>query len=118
MIVLNIPRIARLKGVQHPVTFLVKHGFSYHTAKKLVAGNMQRIDLRHMDKLCRIFLCVPNDLLDYRPPKDQLKDAPDHLAFLTKEAVPEDIHAILTKLSLSETEALLKETRRRGGSSS
>ncbi len=113
MISLNIPRIAMIKGVQRPYTFLVSHGFTPQTAKDLVAGRTKRLDFRHLERLCRIFQCEPNDLYDYSPGPNMPYGAKDHLAFLTKPKVDASIHSVLSQYSLKEMEQLLQELAQR-----
>lgn len=115
MITLNIPRIAMIKGVQRPYSFLVRHGFTPQTAKDLVAGRIKRLDLGHLERLCRIFQCEPNDLYDYKPGPDVPVVGKDHLAFLTKPKVEASIHSIISGFSLGEMESLLKELAQRRG---
>jgi len=113
MITLNIPRIATLKGVQHPYTYMVKKGFTPQTAKDLLAGRTKRLAFAHLEKLCRIYNCEPYDLFDYLPDKNAHLKGQDHLAFLTKPKTGEDIHDLIAGLSLKQMEELVADVSRR-----
>ena len=115
MITLNIPRIALLKGVQRPYTYLVKNGFTPQTAKDLIAGRVRRLDFAHLEKLCRIFRCEPYDLYDYTPDPNRHVQGEDHLAFLTKPKADKSIHSLIAKLSLKQMESLVADVSQRYG---
>ena len=113
MLTINTRRVARLKGIPRPLNFLVSNGFTYHTARNLLAGKLRRVDLGDLERLCRIFQCEPYDLLDYTPSRNQPKGLPDHLAFLTKQEVTTDIHRIIGSLTLDQMAELTQEVAAR-----
>jgi len=113
MITLNIPRIATLKGVQRPYTFLVKNGFTPQTAKDLIAGRVRRLDFAHLEKLCRLFRCEPYDLYDYAPTPNAQVHGEDHLAFLTKPKVDQGIQSLIAGLTVKQMESLLADVAQR-----
>lgn len=109
MITINIPRIAQILGIARPYTLLVKNGFTPQTAKDLVAGRVKRLDLKHLEKLCRILGCEPYDILDYKPDNRLQTNSTDPLAFLTKTAPSATIQSLVAGLSLKEMESLVQE---------
>ncbi len=113
VITLNIPRIATLKGVQRPYTFMVKHGFTPQTAKDLIAGRVRRLDFAHLEKLCRLFRCEPYDLYDYAPTTNSLSQGEDHLAFLAKPKVDQGIQSLIAGLSVKQMESLIADVAQR-----
>ena len=113
MITLNIPRIALIKGIQNPYTYMVKNGFKPQTAKDLHAGRTKRLDFAHLEKLCRIFHCEPHDLYDYSPNPNTVLPGADYLAFLTKPKVEHGIRELTSGLPLKEMENLLAEVAQR-----
>ncbi len=113
MITLNIARIATIKGIQRPYTFLVKQGFSPQMAKTMLSGRAQSLHFAYLERLCRIFRCEPYDLFDYRPHYDMLSSSTDHLAFLTKPAEVKDLRSLLANLSVKEMEALAADVAKR-----
>lgn len=113
MITLNIARIAAIKGVQQPYTFLVKHGFTPQMTKSLLSGRSKRLHFGHLEKLCRLFRCEPYDLFDYRPDSGGLQTEHDRLAFLAKPAAPANFQQLIAQLSLKEMEALVADVSNR-----
>lgn len=97
MLKLDVLRVMKEKAIANPYAFLTAHGFTHHTAYRLAKGKPASISLGHLEKLCRILLCEPHDLLAYTRDSSVLA-ANDHLAFLErKEAV--NMHAIISTLT-------------------
>jgi DNA-binding Xre family transcriptional regulator len=71
MLTLNLKPIFQARGIERPYSFLVKSGFSYHTANLLLNSTTKSFRLDHIEKLCTILICEPNDLLLYSHYKDQ-----------------------------------------------
>ena len=67
MILLNVTEICKARQIERPYSFLVKAGISPHTANDIVNGYSLAIRLDHIEKLCEILHCEPNDLLVYKP---------------------------------------------------
>jgi DNA-binding Xre family transcriptional regulator len=68
MITLDLSRLMETKGIQNPLQFLIQAGFTYHTAGRLIRNQIIKLDYKHLEKLCLIFNCTPNDLLSWTPP--------------------------------------------------
>ena len=47
-----------------------KTGIRPGTVSLLWHGNIKRLDVNHLNKLCNIFNCQPGDLLEYIPDED------------------------------------------------
>lgn len=112
MIYIDIQRICKLRAIEHPYTFLTQHGFHHNLAHKLANGRVKEIHLEILERLCRAFHCLPNDLLNYKPaaksvtgPVDillPLRKAPvDHLNLnaLFRDLPPEDVLKLSTELT-------------------
>ena len=67
MLYLNVTQICNARQIERPYSFLVKAGISPHTANDIVNGYSRAIRLDHIEKLCEILHCEPNDLLMYKP---------------------------------------------------
>lgn len=67
MLYLNVSEICRTRQIERPYSFLVKAGISPHVASDIVNGHSRSIRLDHIEKLCEILHCEPNDLLVYKP---------------------------------------------------
>jgi DNA-binding Xre family transcriptional regulator len=70
MLSLNLSPIFKARGIERPYTFLVKAGLSPHTATTILNNRTRTFRLDHIELLCKILICDPNDLLLYTPGKD------------------------------------------------
>lgn len=71
MLYLNIKPIFKARGIDKPYTFLIKAGMSSHSAHNILNSTPRIFRLDHIELLCRILVCDPNDLLGWQPDKDQ-----------------------------------------------
>ena len=67
MLYLNLKPIFSAKGIEKPSQYLIKNGFSSVTAHRLLSSQTRAIKFDHIEKLCQILLCEPNDLLEWIP---------------------------------------------------
>jgi len=77
MLTLNLNPIFKARGIERPYTFLVKAGLTPHTANVLLNSKTKVFRLDHIEKLCVILRCEPNDLLIWNPNKNEII-ADDH----------------------------------------
>ena len=77
MLSFNLTPIFRAKGIERPFAFLVKAGFSNHAAHLILNSTSRSFKLDHVELLCKVLICEPNDLLLYVPDKNQ-QYSPDH----------------------------------------
>lgn len=70
MLVYNIHAICKARGVKNPYTFLVNSGISRRTAWRILNGESKSVLLRHIEIMCTVLNCEPNDLLVWIPKKD------------------------------------------------
>jgi DNA-binding Xre family transcriptional regulator len=72
MLRFNFTRILKARGIDRPFSYLVKIGYSGNFATRIAHNRIRRLDLDHVEKLCELFQCTPNDLLEWFPgSKDQ-----------------------------------------------
>lgn len=69
MLFLNLTPIFKIRGIEKPYTFLVKGGFSAHSATTILNYRTRTFRLDHIELLCDILVCEPNDLLAWTPEK-------------------------------------------------
>ena len=75
MLTFNFSRIFKARGIDKPFSYLVKLGYSDNFATRIVNNRMQRLNLTDVEKLCELFQCTPNDLLEWIPEnKDKTND--------------------------------------------
>lgn len=67
MLFFNLRRVLALRGVEKPMAFLQKSGFSRSTAAKLSGNRVSQVKTAHIEVLCRLLNCAPSDLYEWRP---------------------------------------------------
>ena len=77
MLSLHLTPIFNARGITKPHGFLVRNGFTPFTASRLVNNETGVFRLEHMEKLCEVLVCEPNDLLLFTPNKNR-QYAPNH----------------------------------------
>lgn len=69
MLRINLQRVFKTRGIEKPSFFLQSHGFTITTANRALKGEYVNFSMHTIEKLCLIFHCTPNDLLEWVPPK-------------------------------------------------
>ena len=72
MLTLNLTSIFRARGIEKPFSFLVKAGFTHHSANIIINSNTNVLKLDHIETLCIALNCEPNDLFLFTPNKGKL----------------------------------------------
>ncbi len=106
MLQINLARIFKARGIDQPYKFLVQSGFVPFTAHKYKNGKVDHIRLDHIEKLCVILNCTPNDILEWRP-DDLLDDRPSHpLQKIRTRDKKLEINKMLSHFSLEKLEEI------------
>jgi DNA-binding Xre family transcriptional regulator len=71
MLSLHLGPIFKARGIESPHALLVKAGIHSATANRILYGNVRSLRLDHIEKLCKILICEPQDLLLWTPDKDE-----------------------------------------------
>jgi hypothetical protein len=113
MLFLNLPRVFAMRGIERPFTFLVGHGISRPTATNLLNQRVSSIKHGHLELICELLRCEPNDLYEWRP-AGGMQNAADHpLRRLRRDNSAGKVREIIRTApleKLSELERLLNET--------
>lgn len=67
MLFANLNRAFALRGIDKPSEILVKHGMSRPTISRLLSGEKGSLSYRHLEIICLVLNCTPNDLFDWKP---------------------------------------------------
>ncbi|MGG9970760.1 helix-turn-helix domain-containing protein [Ferruginibacter sp. SUN002] len=67
MLTLNLAPIFKARGIDRPYSTLVKAGISRMSAGKILNGTTRVFRLDHIEIICTILHCEPNDLLQWTP---------------------------------------------------
>ncbi len=114
MIAIDVLRLCKLKGIDRPHAFLTANGFSDRVATSLTTGRRKTFRLDHLEKLCRIFYGLPNDLFDYKPTGRGINPTNDVLLPLRKAPLPpKDLNSLIASLPPDEVLNLSTEIHAR-----
>jgi putative transcriptional regulator len=82
MMRIRIKEMIKEKGIKFPYSAMVKAGISRGVANKYMKGKKQYILVDHVEKLCLLFRCLPNDLYEWVPDNTLQDDATQPLQAL------------------------------------
>ena len=85
MLKYNITNILGQKGITSPVAYFIKAGFKHGTAGRLSRDKFKNISNGTLEKLCLLFKCTPNDLLEWSPDKNNPADEQQPLMGLIRD---------------------------------
>lgn len=77
MLTFNLRTIFAARGIDKPYSYLVKNGITPHSATRILNNNTSVVRLDHIEALCEMLCCEPNDLLVWKPSEGQVV-APNH----------------------------------------
>jgi DNA-binding Xre family transcriptional regulator len=67
----NFDRVFKARGIDRPYSFLRKSGFSGNLAVKINRNKVVRLRLNHLERLCMLLRCTPNDFMIWEPDKGE-----------------------------------------------
>lgn len=107
-------RVFHLRDVKNPVTFMIKNGINRSTASNLFRGQVTFIKLEHLERLCLLLKCTPNDLLEWTPDKNSETAVEHPLDALKREAATRNLAEIVKDFPLEKLdriEAMLEQLK-------
>jgi DNA-binding Xre family transcriptional regulator len=102
MLSLNLAPIFNARGITKPHGFLIRNGFSNFTARRLINNATDIFRLEHMEKLCNILVCDPNDLLLFTPDKNKQYASNHPLLKLTQDDSTNNLAAAIATMPFKE----------------
>lgn len=109
MIRLNLTPVFQARGIEKPYNYLVRSGFTRHTAYSLANNDMLSIHVDHIEKLCTVLVCEPNDLFVFTPRKDRHYPPNHPLLNLLQQDVPGYLKQALANMPLKQLKELTKD---------
>ncbi len=109
MLYLNLGPIFAIRGIKRPYSFLVKSGFTSHAARTILHSQTRSFKLDHIEDLCRILVCEPNDLLAWKPDPQVTYAAQNPLEKLSISASEPTLNDTLATMPLSELKKATKD---------
>lgn len=70
MLTINAGRVFKLRGLSGYLIRLVRAKISRRTAHGFLDGTASNIKLKHLEKICLMLNCTPNDLFDWKPDEE------------------------------------------------
>ena len=67
MLYLELNKMMEDRGIENPNQFLVKAGFTYYAASRLLHTRKTTINLNHLERLCFALHCSIEDLIVWEP---------------------------------------------------
>lgn len=111
MLKLNLNPLFSERGISEPCTHLIKQGIPRHTAQRILSGFHTKLDFRHLETLCKVFMCSPNDLLQYIPAQEEQLPENHPLHQLKRESTPFNWLQTTTRLPLLELQQLISQIK-------
>ena len=72
MLKIDLNPIFQARGIDRAYSFLVKAGFTAHSATAILNNSTRNIKIDHIELLCKSLVCAPNDILSFMADKDQV----------------------------------------------
>jgi DNA-binding Xre family transcriptional regulator len=118
MLKLNIQRILAGRAIDRPYTYIVKQGFSKNIAARLNTGKIKQVKLADIEKLCLLFQCTPNELLEWVPAEKENDVETQPLRDLIRVNPKVNIRSLLNTLpyaQIAEMEKIISEKAKKPG---
>jgi DNA-binding Xre family transcriptional regulator len=107
MLQLNLRPIFMARGIEKPYAFLRKHGFNHYTATGIMTNKRPAVLLSHIERLCELLLCEPNDLFLWQPSRPgTVTDGHPLQALLRAAPLEQPINRALAKVPYKKLPAL------------
>ena len=112
MLTFNFTRIFKARGIDKPFSHLVKSGYSDNFATRIANNRIERLNLKDVEKLCELFHCTPNDLLEWIPGSKDAQIANHPLNSIRRSNKVIELTQVLNSVpldKLSKIEDLIKK---------
>ncbi len=110
MLSINLAPIFIARVISSPHSFLVKNGFSNVTASNLLNNQTRVFRLDHVERLCTLLVCDPNDLLLFTPDKDKQYDPDSPLLKLRQDEALAGLPSALATMPFKQLKEQLKSS--------
>jgi DNA-binding Xre family transcriptional regulator len=108
MLVYNLERIYKARGIEKPYAFFKSKGYSDSFAAKLNKGIVTGMKLATLEKLCEMLNCTPHDLLEWEPDKESMNSDAHPLRILQSTNKPPDMSTMLKSVPLEKMKEIEK----------
>ena len=98
--------VFRQRNVDRPYSFLRRNGFSHNLAHRIAYDKVKKIGVGHIQKLCRLLNCTPNDMMVWGPKKEADRKPNLALNALLRQHKDVDMVSVIRSLPLGELSTL------------
>lgn len=102
MLHFNFTRLFRARGITTPTAYMMRNGFSDKFATRVGRNDFRKLNLDDVQRLCELFRCTPNDLLEWQPTSDIADPSTHPLAPLMRTEKVLDLTRTLNSVSLEK----------------
>jgi DNA-binding Xre family transcriptional regulator len=106
MLSFNLAPVFKARSISNPYTFLVKAGIARHTAHRILSNQVRVFRLDHIELLCRVLVCEPNDILVYTPSANQPLPEDHPLQSLRPSAPAPNVKETLSTIPFKQLQQL------------
>ncbi|MCX6152346.1 MAG: helix-turn-helix transcriptional regulator [Ignavibacteriales bacterium] len=103
MLKYNFERLFKMKGISKPAIFLMEAGFPKDKAYRIINHKVSSFSPNQIEKLCAIFECTPNDLMEWTN-DDKIKVSENHPLQKLLPAMPVDLRDIAKGVPIDKME--------------
>lgn len=102
MLTFNFTRIFKSRGIDKPFSYLVKCGYSDNFATRIANNKIAKLNLKDVERLCELFQCTPNDLLEWIPDRNDIDTGNHPLTPLKRSDKVVQLTKILNSIPLDK----------------
>lgn len=102
MLIYNLERIYKARGIERPYSLFKTNGFSDSFAAKLKNGKLTGMKLSTLEKVCEILNCTPHDLLEWHAEEGSMIAADHPLRTLDTSNRPPDMSELMKTVPLDK----------------
>ena len=108
MLKFSVKRVMWARGVSKYFSYLRKQGYTPNTASRLLNAHTKNMHLKHMEHLCLLLDCTPNDLLEWEPEKSLTTPENKALSALIRDDEWNKVSNLLFQVPLDELHEVAK----------
>ena len=102
MLVFNLTRLLKIKGISNPTRFFMNMGYSKSIAYRMSKNDTYNFTTKKLEQLCLALNCSPNDLFEYIPKKNNSIPQNHPLNNLIRQDQSQIIHSLLQELPVEK----------------
>jgi len=112
MLTINLQPIFAARGIERPFSYLVKAGLSNIVAHRLINSTGLSFQLRHIETLCTILCCTPNDIVVWQPDANKQPLPSGHpLHQLQPKPMPANLQNLFKQMPLNDLHKLIEQVQ-------